>query len=41
MTETAMKKSLKKWSLVVSNLIALIPSHSTYQMLAIFSGVKF
>ena len=40
-TETATKKSLKKGIRASSNIIALIPSRSIRQMLAIFSGVEF
>ena len=35
------KNLLKKWIRAASNLIALIPSRSVRQMLAVFSGVEF
>ena len=40
-TATTTKTSLKMWIRATSNFIALIPTRSIRQMLAIFSGVEF
>ena len=40
-TATAKETSLKKWRRVAANFIALIPSCSIRQMLAIFSRFEF
>ena len=40
-TTAATKTSLKKWIRAASSLIALIPSRSILQMLAIISEVEF